>query len=91
MSAFEYAFEASTEGELAEAPDLYIDVDVHRCRPESRRRASFRYSLRIMDKTKDAIVREKGTLQVTRRRATFEPSSPGAPALSTRLLADASW
>lgn len=74
--AIDYALEASTQGELASAPDLTVDIAVNHCHALSRRSAQFQYELKITDEHKIQVAGERGRVIVTPRRGTFIPN-PG--------------
>lgn len=74
----DYAMERSTRGELAEALDLRVRIEVRRCEPLSRRRATWQFRLIVRDQT-DELVREVGSVMVTRRRAVWVVSPSMGP------------
>ena len=74
--AIDYGLERSTEGDLATAPHLDIDIVVEHCEPSSRRRALYDYRLKVRDR-EGIVIAERGTMVVTRARATFRPDVSG--------------
>lgn len=69
----DYGLARASEGPLASAPDITVDMIVERCRPITRHRARWQYSLVITDETTSTrLADERGTVMITRHRAVWQ-------------------
>ena len=69
--AIDYALERSNADEFATELDLYIDIDIGGCERQSRHRAKWKFRFTIRRPHADLLVKERGSVMITRRRATW--------------------